>query len=368
MTSGSLFKKDSLNWWVSPVYQQAKTAFKYFKKLFLHTGIVKGKPNESELRVDIVNGSVMEFKSADHPDNLRGEGIDRLVMDECAMTKEETWKEVLRPALIDKKGDACFIGTPKGQNWFHEGYASGLSNDPEIKSFRFPSSTNPFLDPAEIEKARLEMPDRVFRQEMLAEFIDDIGGVFRGVRDCISGDFMQPEEGHSYEMGVDLGKYEDFTVITVIDVKTKHIVAYDRFKDINWSLQEQRILNLAYKYKPHIRIDQGQVGDAILESIAKKYSDIEGVKFTNENKTAMINFLSNLIEKRQITYPEIPEMIEELRIYEYEQLPSGKLRMNAPSGKHDDIVISLALTCWGLYNRVEEIDWNSIGRIEVVTK
>ena len=353
---------------MSPVYQQAKVAFKYLKKLFAGSGIIKGKPNESELRVRLINGSVLEFKSADHPDNLRGDTIDNLIMDECATVKGETWSEVLRPALIAKRGHACFIGTPKGQNWFHDMFIQGLGDNPEIKSFRFPSSTNPFLPADEIEKARKEMPDRVFRQEMLAEFIDDIGGVFRGVRDCVAGALEPPVNGHTYLMGVDLGKYEDFTVITIIDVMTKHVVVFDRFKDINWSLQEQRILNLAYQYKPHIKIDQGQVGDAILEALAEKYDDIEGVKFTNENKTAMINFLSNLIEKKQLTYPDLPVLIEELRIYEYEQLPSRKLRMNAPSGKHDDCVISLALAAWGLYEQSDAIDWDSLGGLEGVKR
>ena len=174
---------------------------------------------------------------------------------------------------------------------------------------------------------------------------------------------MEPEAGHAYLMGVDLGKYEDFTVIAVVDADTKHLVAFDRFNQINWSLQEQRILNLADKYRPHILIDQGQVGDAILESLGGKYSDIEGVRFTNENKTQMINYLSNLIEKKEISYPEIPELIEELRIYEYEQLASGRLRMNAPSGRHDDCVISLALAAWGIHNE-NGLDFSFLGGIE----
>jgi len=326
------------------------------------------KKNESALKLDLINRSVLEFKSADHPDNLRGEGVDNLVMDECATMKGETWSEVLRPAIIDRKGRVCFIGTPKGQNWFYDMYRQGTESTREIKSFKYTSFDNPFLDKEEIEKARKEMPERLFQQEIMAEFIDDIGGVFRGVRDCIQGELIEPINGHRYYMGVDLGKYQDFTVLSVIDADTRHLVAYDRFKDINWSLQEQRILNVAGKYKPHIIIDQGQVGDAVLEALAEKYDDIEGIKFTNENKTAMINFLSNLIEKKQISYPDIPELIEELRIYEYEQLISGKLRMNAPSGRHDDCVISLALATWGLYNQADPIDWDSLGGMEIKKK
>lgn len=332
--------------------------------MYLNTGIVKNK-NESISYFDLINGSHIEFKGADRPEFLRGPTIDSLAMDECSIIKESVWSEILRPTLMIKKGEGVFTGTPKGKNWFHDIFQKG--QDPletEYKSFQMSSELSPFMPKSELEKYKKEFPERLYRQEILAEFSDDIGGVFRGVRECVRGDLVAPVIGHTYLMGVDLGKYEDFTVIAVMDITEKHVVAFDRFKDINWSLQEQRILNLAENYMPHILIDQGQVGDAILESLQAKYSDIEGIRFNNENKTAMINYLSNLIEKQEISYPEIPELIEELRIYEYEQLESGRLRMNAPSGRHDDCVIALALAAWGLHSIPEELDWNA-GRIEV---
>ena len=339
------------SWWLEPVYSQSKMVFKEFKNLFQDA--IKYK-NESDLIIELLNSAIVEFKSADNPDNLRGDKPKRSVLDECAKMKGETWTEVIRPALMDHKGEAIFIGTPKGQNWFHDVYIQGEDNtNSEFKSFKFTTYDNPFIDVKEIEQAKKEMPDRLFQQEIMAEFIDDIGGVFRNVRGCIGGTLEEPMMNEEYLMGVDLAKYQDFTVICVVKKSTGHLVAYDRFNQINWSLQEQRILNMANKYKPSIYIDQGQVGDAILEALHNKYSNIRGIKFTNENKTDMINFLSNKVEKAEISYPEIPELVEELRIYEYEVLPSGKLRMNAPSGKHDDIVIALGLAVWQLKDGIE---------------
>jgi len=351
------------SWWIAPTYAQSKMVFKEYNRLF--RDVITNK-NESELRCDLINNAVTFFKSADKPDNMRGAKVKRAVLDECPVMKAETWHEVMRPALMDCKGEGVFIGTPKGMNWFHDLYSQG--NDvaiPDIQSFHYTTMDNPFIDKAEIEKARSEMPERLFSQEILAEFIEDIGGVFRGVRDCVKGVLCEPVSGESYVMGVDLAKYQDFTVICVIRKSDKHVVAFDRFNQINWSLQEQRILELANKYnRAHVLIDQGQVGDAVLEALLMKYNNIEGVKFTNENKTAMINFLSNKIEKQEISYPEIPVLIDELRIYEYEILASGKLRMNAPSSKHDDCVIALALATWQLKEAdviTEDYSLNEVG-------
>jgi len=349
LTDKSLERKKSLSWWVAPVYSQSKIAFRYLKSLFPE--LIKYK-NDSELYIEFLNGSVIEFKSGDKPDHLRGIGLDYLVLDECATLKESIWSEILRPTLMDTRGEACFIGTPKGQNFFYFLYQKGLdASEKEYKSFHFTTMDNPQILKQEIEEARKTMNERLFRQEILAEFLENIGGVFRNVRNCIFGQFEEPEEDGEYFMGVDLGKYEDFTVLIVLKRKqdgSAHVVAFDRFNQIAWKIQIQRILNLAEKYKPRIYIDKGQVGDAILEALKMQYNNIEGITFTNALKSDLINNLSKLIEDKKITFPEIPELIEELRIFEYKTLPSGKLKMEAPYGYHDDCVIALALASWGL--------------------
>jgi len=347
-------KPREVSWWIEPIYAQSKRVFKEIKYKF--ASVIK-RTNESDLIIEFYNKSIIEFKSADNPDNLKGDKPKRVVLDECATMKSEIWTEVIRPSLMDHKGDAVFIGTPKGQNWFADLYYQG--EDPlntEIKSFRFTTYDNPFINHEEVEKAKKEMPERLFRQEIMAEFVDDIGGVFRGVKECVKGAFEEPYPGEEYVMGVDLGKYEDFTVLCVVRKSAAHVVAFDRFNQINWGLQEQRILELANKYDAFVYMDQGQVGDAVLEELLKKWSRIKGIKFNNENKTEMINLLSNRIEKGEISYPEIPVLINELRIYQYEKLPSGKLRMNAPSGHHDDTVIALGLAIWQL----SEFDFEGI--------
>jgi len=73
-------------------------------------------------------GGEVTVRSADDPDSLRGEGLDFVVMDECAFMQENAWIEALRPALSDRQGRAMFISTPKGRNWFWRIWQRGLDD------------------------------------------------------------------------------------------------------------------------------------------------------------------------------------------------------------------------------------------------
>ena len=134
------------------------------------------------------------FKSADNPDSLRSQGVKVLWVDEGAQIAEEAWTLALRPALMDEKGIAFFTGTPRGHNWYFQLWTRG--QDPkqtDYKSWSFPSASNPYLDPAEIASFARDMPELAYRQEVLAQFLEDVGSVFRGVDRIVEGGFELPQ-------------------------------------------------------------------------------------------------------------------------------------------------------------------------------
>jgi len=157
-------------WWVAPVYSQAMLAWRLLRPLFAQL------PNvliaESTRCIRLGRGELW-IKSADNPDTLRGEGLDGVVIDEADYTSEVTWTQSLRPALADRKGWALFISTPHEiGGWFQKLYERGQSReDAQWASWQYPSWTNPFLDPAEIDQARADMSELEFRQEFGAEFV-----------------------------------------------------------------------------------------------------------------------------------------------------------------------------------------------------
>jgi len=302
--------------------------------------------NRSEFYIEFINGSQLWFKSADNPDALRGRGIDFLILDEAALIKRDAWEQALRPSLSDTKGRVVFIGTPKGYNWFHEVWTRG--NDPlqkDWKSWQYPTSQNPYIPKEEIEEARRTLPEIVFQQEYEAIFTENLGAVFRGVETCIRGSLAAPQSTESYVMGADLAKHQDFTVLSVMD-SNGHLCAFDRFSQLDWVFQRKRIVNLAQQYNARVLIDSTGVGDPVLDELCHENVRVEGYKFTNATKKDLIENLSMMIENKQISYPDIPELVNELKIYGYRIMPSGTTEYSAPEGYHDDCVIALALAAW----------------------
>ena len=162
--------------YVAPFYSQAKDIawepLKYFSGPLL-----ADSPNESELRVDLVNGARIRLYGADNPERLRGLGFDAIVCDEFADWRPGVWSEVLRPALADRQGSATFIGTPKGKNEFWELWQLASKSDAwflmELKA-----SATGLLPQEELEASREAMSKEQYAQEFECSFDSALQGAF----------------------------------------------------------------------------------------------------------------------------------------------------------------------------------------------
>lgn len=330
-------------WVVAPTYQLTMEMWRY--ACYILQDLITEK-TESKKRIILYGGHEIEFKSADDKDaNLRGAGLDFVIVDEAARVSRQAWEEGLRPAIADRQGRALFISTPKGRNYFYDLFAMG--QDPkqsDIASWKLPTNTSPLFPPKEWETLRRTTPELVFRQEFMAEFLEDSSTVFRNIGRCVWGDFEEPKPGHQYAIGVDLAKTYDFTVIFVLDMTEKHIVFFDRFQHLDWNLQKEKIIWNAKRYNnAFICIDSTGVGDPIEADLTRARLKVFGYKFTNISKKELIELGIIALEQRWVTYPHIPEFMNEMMAFEYEVLPSGKVRYQAPEGIHDDCVIAFCL-------------------------
>jgi hypothetical protein len=155
-------------WYVAPTYKQAKRiAWKPLKEMTRQ--FWAGKPNETDLRIELRDGGTICLRGADNYDSLRGDGLDFLVLDEYASIAREAWTEVLRPALADRQGRALFIGTPRGFNHFHE-LVENSRTQPNWKAFQFTTAEGGNVAPEELESAAHELDERTYRQEFEASF------------------------------------------------------------------------------------------------------------------------------------------------------------------------------------------------------
>ena len=351
----------SLSFWVAPVYRQSMIAFDLVRK-GLPRGVIS-KIDKGEKRVFLANGSVIEFRSAEIHKNLRGFGIDFLVVDEAAFLPRELWEEVLRPTLSDREGRALFVGTPKGKNWFFNAFARGRDKgEKNWASFTFPTGNNPYIKEDEIAEARSSLPDRVFRQEYLADFVEDAGCVFFGITECIGGELKDPIPKETYYAGLDLARYRDYTVLTILD-SSGSLVYFDRFRRVGWTLLKRRVAGALRRYnRATVWVDSTGVGDPVLEDLRRMGISSQGITFTIHSKTALIENLALGIEERKIKIPHITELIDELLIFEVTRTPHGYSRYSAPESYHDDCVVSLALAWWGMRGmRVEQSDFEKTG-------
>jgi hypothetical protein len=166
-------------WYVAPTYKQAKQIVWRKLKHKLQDLRWAKKVNESELTIELKNGSLISLKGADNADSLRGVGLDYLIMDEFADIDPAAWYEVLRPTLADKEGGAMFIGTPKGLgNWAHDLYNMPSEQPEQWASYQYTTVQGGNVKPEEIEAARKDLDERTFRQEFMATFETYAGRIY----------------------------------------------------------------------------------------------------------------------------------------------------------------------------------------------
>lgn len=143
-----------------------------------------GKANESmlEMRVPTQRGgqSTIYVAGWENRENFRGKKAKKIVFDEVDTMRDFFigWQEIFRPALTDLRGSADFIGTPKKENPNLRRLEKIATGDPDYATFHYTIYDNPFIDRAEIEKAKREMDYDTFRQEMMAEYLDNAGALF----------------------------------------------------------------------------------------------------------------------------------------------------------------------------------------------
>lgn len=166
LTSPGLYR------YIGPTIKLArKTLWRRKLKRALDPSWLSKPMHESHLEVHFRNGSVLEVMGAEEEGGLRGEGVTGVVMDEYADMRAAAWSEEVRPSLMDERGWALFIGSPRAFNHFYALWERG--NDaryPQWASWQFKSLDNPLLDPADVDEARTTTDPRTFRQEYEASF------------------------------------------------------------------------------------------------------------------------------------------------------------------------------------------------------
>ena len=301
-------------------------------------------------------GSYLDGKSAEQPDQILGKGYDLIIVDECARVSEDVYLKYIMAASGIKIGKYVFISTPTGRTWFWRKWREA---DKVGGAFHWESKDSPYFSKEKWEQEKKRMPEFIFRQEYKAEFLEN-ATVFQGIDNCIKK-YEFPQEynpKHLYIVGIDLARYQDFTVVTVMDRMTNQLVNVHRFQG-GWALQKEKIVSVLDKYgNAPVWIDATSitVGDAYVEELENAGYSVTGYKISsNLSKRELVEKLVVAIQNGYIQLPDIKsgtpeseELITEMRAFTYNMSPSGMIRYEAPQGEHDDAVMALALSTFDL--------------------
>lgn len=314
---------------------------------------VMQRANATDKRIELITGGVIECWTLEDSNAGRSRKYARAVIDEAGLvpTLGETWQAAIRPTLADLQGDAWMLGTPKGRNFFWECWMRGQDTTrADWQSWQKPTSDNPHISPGEIAAMREEMTERRFEQEILAQFLEDGGGVFRNVRGVATLDASHaPIDGHTYVVGCDWGKSNDYTVFAVMDATDKTLVYLDRSNKVDYVVQRARLLALCETWRPGAVIaEANSMGTPIIEALSRDRVPVRPFTTTNATKAVIIDALALAFERGDIRILNDPVLVAELQAYESVRLPSGLTRYEAPEGLHDDCVMALALAWSGL--------------------
>lgn len=322
--------------WVTPVYKQSKKVFDEMERVTRSADLFDF--NRSDLTIKGFDSQITFF-SGERPDNIRGNTFDYLIVDEFAFCRSELWDEVLSATVLVKGKKVLFISTPKGKNHFHR-ISLQHNYDKRYKYFHFTSFDNPMIDHADLEERKRSLPDHVFKQEYLAEFIDNASGLFKDVRAGI-GDH-QPK-GKAYA-GLDIGRADDYTVLTILN-ESGEMIYVNRWRHDEWHKIIDKVAKLIQEYKATTLIEVNNQGDVFYEMLRDRCRNyIHPFTTTSKSKPILIEDLAVAFEQNDIKIRGDQWLIDELENFTYIYNPSTRsVQYSAPVGLHDDGVISTAL-------------------------
>jgi hypothetical protein len=172
------FREKGLYFFGAPTYGQVKKIYWKDVKDFIPPWAIAGKPSESELKINLINGSEIHLIGLDKPQRIEGIPWTGGGIDEIADVKGDSLHANILPAFDTPGLDTwcLFYGVPDGLNHFYDLAELGKSNDKEWGYYHWKSSD--ILTPQKIAAAKARMPAKLYRQEYEASFETASGLVY----------------------------------------------------------------------------------------------------------------------------------------------------------------------------------------------
>jgi hypothetical protein len=339
----------------APVAKQTNAFWRKCKK-YLKPLIDAGYVYKNETdRVLEMGSGFIQTQTAYDADTLRGDWADLLLLDEYSFMTEGTWSVVGAPMLLDTDGDAWFAFTPNRRNHAHTMYLKAQANETgEYAAFHGTSYDNPYLKPDALARLMADMTEEMIDQEILAKFLESEGQVFRNIDACLNAPAttVQKHKGHTLVMGLDYAKSGDYTVISIGCATCAEEVYLERFNQIDYTYQNQRIESAYNAWKVAVIYgDSASMGEAALDYLRKAELRVVGIPTNSHTqKNAIVEALALALDSVSIQF--LPDQAGKAELEAYERTPTktGLSHYSAPEGLHDDTVIARALMWRAMQN------------------
>lgn len=347
----SINHKNTTSCCLSPTLNQARKIYKEILKVTNNTNIIS-KKNDSLLEIELINKSVIVFKSAEQKEGLRGYTFNGILcIDEAAYINDEVYS-IIRPTVDVHKAPILMVSTPKFRlGFFFQHFQMGLSEEynNKISSYDLCKfDTSALLDKDSLELYRKMLPKNMFITEYLGEFLDSDSSVFSGFKECIN--LYKNNEYKELYVGIDWGSGtgSDYTVITGINEHNEQVFV-ESFNNKTTTQQIEYISEYLKLYSNKIKCIMAEVnglGRPLCDNLKEKIKKIPIVEWTttNNNKTEMINRLQVAFEQKSISLVDDDKQTAQLSMYECTyNMKTGNLTFNAPNGANDDMVMALLI-------------------------
>jgi len=304
------------------------------------------KRNDTEMQVVLRNGSVFQIVGSDKMDNIIGTNPVGIAFSEYSVQHPQAW-DFYRPILAENGGWAVFDFTPRGMNHGHRIWMQAKGDPENWFSQVLTVDDTQAITKEALERERKEMPQAMFEQEYYCKFLEGAGSFFRRVLENVSED-GKDHSLHRFQLGVDLAKYQDWTVITPFCLTCFRVLPQERFNQVDWNLQKSRIEAAALRYNSaRVVVDSTGVGDPIAEDLMRTNLSVEPFKFTETTRRQVLDNAAVMLEQDRIRLPNDEGLIAELQSFMFTLTETGKVRVGCAEGLTDDRVMSLALALHG---------------------
>jgi phage terminase large subunit len=349
-------------WIITPTFNQAKDIY-WRGGDMLNQYLLKEmykKKNDSELLIEFNNGAILQFKGADRPEVMRGSALDLIILDEVSEHRyaEETWLNILLPALSDKQGSAVFIGTPKGYNFFYDLYDSCKEGDPFWKAWRIPTwdSKAPWTvlqsGKDELKRLKLEMTEDAWMQEYGADFRKHTGLIFKEFDRATHVKDFGVKDNVVIEAGMDFGWQNPTAVLLTYfdDDDTWYIFDEYYAKQRDYLDHAGRIKAMREKYRNGLKYVMGDSEDPqAIQEYSKFGWYVTPVSKTEDSVLNGINKISERLKINPVTkkprlfvHPRCENLIYELERYKWEEQKNyDSNEKDMPSKAYDHTIDAL---------------------------